>query len=267
MFTITERPENKRVRKLISELPDRVQAIIDYFPAGIAVLVLDELRKNAPSDIDRYPGMLELRKLDLQGIDSTVGIIVPGSAHSQKLRMEDVGDTVLYVRAKRGAGGSPDPGAVILAEHNPWTMATLPYEPAKRQAVVMSRKVSPREFSKITERREAEKEGVMAQLKSIGVTPVRVHPVMIQRKVGRDIAFEVMRREFGVGGKHKAHWRPAVGMARGPFVERLLKKTFIRWLAVPSEMRWKQKVKITTEKASTAKRISAFQDLVASGGR
>lgn len=266
-FEIRERPENKRVRQLIRELPDRVRAIIEYMPAGVAVKVLDELNKTAPSDIAGYPDMLVLRRFQLQGVDSTVGVVAPGSAHSQKLRMEDAADTALYIKAKRGSGGAPDAGAVILAQHNPWTMETLPYEPSKRQAIIVSRKVSPREHGIIIARRTAEKSEVVAQLQGIGIEPGRIHPTLLQRRVGRDIAFEVMRREFGFQGQHDAHWRPAIRKARTTFVVELLKKPFIRWLAVPSEQRWRKKVAIKPERAGTAKRLQGFQDVVANAGR
>lgn len=264
---VKQATSNKRVDRLIQELPDRVEAIIRNFPAHIAEQVLMELDKTAPKDIEGYPDLLELVRMELQGVDSTFGVIAPGSAHSTKLRMEDAPDTVLYVKAKRGVGGAPDPGAVILAEHNPWTMSTLPFEPAKRQATIVSRKVSPREMAIIEERRKSERDAVVAQLRSIGIEPGRLHPTLLQRRVGRDIAFEVMRREFGIAGQHDAHWRPAIRKARTVFIERLMKRHLIRWLAVPSETRWKKKFPARLERAATAKRLRGFQDLVANAGR
>jgi len=175
--------------------------------------------------------------------------------------LEDIADTVLYVKPKR-ISGSPDPAAVILAEHNPWTMDTLPFEPTNRQATITSRKVSKREMATIRERRQAEKPDVISKLSSIGVDSVRLHP-LLSRRVGRDIAFEVMRREFGLQGDHSAHWRPALRKARTTIPERLLKKIFIRWLAVPSEQRWKRKIALPVDKAKNAKRYKAFQDMVA----
>ena len=264
-FTIREKVENKRVRRLINELPSRVAAIIEHFPHDISEMVLAELLARAPEGIEGYPKMLEIRRFELQGMTSVFGIVAPGSAHSHKLAMDDAADTVLYIRPKRIANGLLDPGATILSESNPWTMETLPYEPTKREATVISRKVTTREVGIISERRMAERDSVVQRLEDAGVEVVRVHPTLLARRVGRDITFEVLRREFGIGGSHDAHWRPAVRKARGEFVQRLLKKKYIRWLAVPSEMRWRERITVDREKASAVKRYQAFQDKVASG--
>ena len=255
---IKQSPQNRRIfRMVIKELTPRVEAIISHMPEEVAKQVLADVEAGAPDGIAGYPGMLQLRRLTLPGIDSTVGIIVPGYAHSQRLRSVDVKRTVLYVRP-RIIRGEANPAAVVLARKNPWTMETLPYEPHRSEASILSRRVTETEARKIEVMRRSERPGVDRELRELGVRPMRVHPVLIQRRVSRDIAFEVLRYEFGVNVRAQSHWRPAIRAARSRFVTQSMKR-MIRWLATPSERRWKRSVLAKPGKASEAKRIQVFQ--------
>lgn len=265
-FFLKQDAYNKKIYDLVAELPDRVQAIINVFPDRIAEDVLNELIRTAPKDIPRYPKMLKLVQLDAQGIDSTVGIIVPGYEQSYRLRASDAAAVLLYVKPREFKNQKPDPGAVILAEHSPWTMATLPYEIHRMQGSIKSRRVHPREVQKIEKKRKSELPTVVRKLKDVGIYPKRTHPVLMQRRVTRDVAFEVLRKEFGINTKHQAHWRPALRAARRKYVGKTLMK-LVRWLTVPSERRWKKRVTRKREKASTIRRIQSFQDYIAAGGR
>lgn len=260
-FTFKTDTNFVRVHGLVNELPERVEGIIHHFPEQIAKMMLQDLVGKAPKDIPGYPKMLQLRRLDLPVADSTVGLIVPGYEHSYRLRPSDVMNTVLYVRSKVRAGAAPDPAVVILSNHNPWTMGTLPFEPHRRQASLMSRRVTRREVLKIEKKRMAEREGIDKELEDLGIKPSRFHPTLLSRRVSRDIAFEVLRREFGIEVKPHAHWRPALGAAKKKYPRRVM-KMMIRWLAVPSESRWKRRSAMKVEKATAAKRVRDFQQFI-----
>jgi len=265
-FSFKQDAYNKKVYQLVDELPLRVEAIITHFPDMIAELVYEELLKTAPRDIRNYPEMLELRQMNVPGMDSTVGIIVPGYEHSQRLRTTDVQDTVLYVKPRQYKDRQLDPGAVILAKRNPWTMTTLPYEPQSQEASIKSRKVSVREAREIESKRKADLQQGKTELKEAGVEVKRAHPTLIRRRVSRDIAFEVLRKEFGINTRHRAHWRPAIRSAKRRYVKIVMRK-LVRWLTVPSERRWKTEVVTPQEKTSTVRRIQRFQDYIAASGR
>lgn len=261
MIEIGEKVSNKLAYDLVKELPARVEAIIHALPFEVAEGFMDELWRGAPSDIEGYPEMLEIKAMELSGLDGTAVISAPASAQRYRLKLEDQKGMVLYVKSKR-IEGAPDPAAALLEKHNPWTMSTLPYEPERRQAHITARKVSVREIAKIQARRESEKAAVQDELMAMGYEPNRLTP-LLTRRVARDIAFEVLRQEFGMGDRQSAHWRPALRKARTTILEEALKKVFIRWLAVPSETRWKKKLTYQKEKAKNAKRYQAFQDMVA----
>ncbi len=188
-------------------------------------------------------------------------MVAPGYAHSARLRGSDAKVTVIYVKPKVRQK-MEDPGVVILSRHNPWTMDTLPYEPEKRWASLISRRVTEREIRRVVAARKLEQEAVKRELADAGVRfPPRAHPVLLARRVSRDIVFEVIRREFGLTQPHVAHWRPSIRRVRDLHVRQVL-KTMLRWLTVPSERRWERETNIKIEKASVVRRVRVFQDRV-----
>jgi hypothetical protein len=184
VLTIKQKPYNERVFKLVSQLTERVEAIIENLPAEVAEEFLRELEGKAPDDIEGYPKMLQIRKLDLKDVDSVVGVVAPGYAHSMRLRGADVQRTILYIKPKVIRGES-DPSAVVLSRRNPWTMETLPYEPHRSQASITSRRVSVREAQKIQRMRLSERAIVDRELRALGTRVERAHPQLLTRILGQ----------------------------------------------------------------------------------
>jgi len=264
-LVIKEHVLNTHTWKVIDRLVDRVEAVIRELPIDVAKMVLAELMKTAPGDIDGYPDMLVLRSFRERSYASVTGIVAPESAYRYSLRMKDVGDTVLYVKPTV-VNGQVDAGAAVLEKYNPWTMETLPYTPTTRQARIVSRKATKGEVARVVIDLKAKLSSILEELKNAGVKdPKRAHQVLLGRKVTRDIGFEVVRREFGIGERHSAHWRPAITMARKMFVTQLMKKKYVRWLAVPSETRWRRHTSLKLENRSI-RYYERFQKLVAGAG-
>jgi hypothetical protein len=263
-FSVKQDAYNKQVYKLVKELQKRVDAIMGAVPLRVAEEILEDVKRGAPKDIPGYPKMLHLARVDMRGLESVIMITVPGYAYSFRLRMADVPTTVLYVKPREFKSRELDPGAVILAKYNPWTMGTLPYEPNRMEASITSRQVSPREVQTVEKQRQADRPKVDEELKKAGKKVGRPHATLLQRRVSRDIAYEVLRREFGINTKGVAHWRPAVRAARSRYVPMVLRK-LVRWLTVPSERRWKRRVTLPKEKTSTVRKVQAFQGYIARG--
>lgn len=256
---ISQAPQNRRVFGLVSELEERVAAIVRHFPEDLAMELLPHLQKAAPNDIPRYAQLLGVRRFQLAGVDSAAGIMVAGYAHAHRLTEADAPRTVLFIRPKVRAGEAMDPGSVVLWRANPWTMGTLPYEPPKRVASILSRRVSAREAAEIDRRRTMDLPMVVQELRALGVAITRVHPVRLERRVTRDLAWEVLRREFGLGdAPHVAHWRPTLRYAKTVLARHLF-KSYLRWLSVPSEHRWERPLTTKFGKVGDVKRIQGFQ--------
>jgi hypothetical protein len=264
-LTVKQDPRNKKTLKLVGELPERAQAIIKTLPQMVAHDVLEMIQSMAPRGIDGYPKMLRVRDLpSVQGWELT-GILPPGWAASHRLRSEDVKRTVLYIKPKTRRGEVVEQAAVVLSRHNPWTMDTLPWEPDRTEASIMSRRVKEKEARQIESWRRSELPAVRNELLSLGVTLRPVAKVLLSRRVTRDIAFEVLRYEFGVPPvQGRAHWKPAIRAARVSVVKRVMKR-LAPWLNNPSNMRFESAKDLQYEKASVLKRVQRFQDLV--GGR
>lgn len=265
-FRIKQDNRNRDIYDLMSQLPDRVESIIDRVPRIVADQIREDVVRAAPDAIPGYPGMLRVLRYKVRGTDSAAGVTAASVSHYYHLRSRDVTRTVVYVHPKE-IRGETDPGAEVLARVNPWTMNTLPYEPKKHEADLVSRRVSEREVSIIEQRRASDRrQGLDNELVALGKRLERKARPLIARKVVRDLAFEVLRYEFGLGGFPLImHWRPAIRAARSRGIRGAMER-MLRWYAVPGEQRWRRYEIAKEGRPSDVRRVQKFQDLVASTG-
>lgn len=258
-FQVTQRAQNQRIYKLADEMRRRVEAIEENYSFDLAKALLPILRGMAPSDIPNYAKLLTVRRVRLRGMAGVAMIGLPAYAHRRRLTQADAPRTVLYVKPKLAGGKTMDPAAVTLWRSNPWTMDTLPYEPSKRVAQIISRRVSLKDAEKIEAMRMAERPRIEAELRTHGIESFRRNKVLLDQRVTVDLAYEVLRREFGLGdAPHVSHWRPAVRYVKTVLAKQQLKK-YLRWLAVPSERRWKRPLVAKTGKVSDIRKVQRFQ--------
>lgn len=264
-LTVKQSPKNKRPMKLIEQLPERAAAIVKTFPQLIAMDVLKMVQSGAPRDIEGYPDMLKVKDLpSVQGWELTA-ILPPGWASSQRLRSVDVKRTVLYVRPKVKGGKVVEPATVVLERNNPWTMDTLPYEPSRFEASMLSRRVTEKEARQIEMLRREDLRAIRIELKGLGVQLRPTAKVLLSRRVTRDIAFEVLRHEFGIPPiQGRAHWKPAIRTVPNMGTKKAL-KALEAWLSSPQDLGYRSAEDLPYEKGSVVKRIQRFQGLVAAG--
>lgn len=266
MLTIRADPKNKQVLRLMKTWDQRIAAVMMAMTQNVATRTLIEIKSGAPGDIEGYPDMLEVKTVQGEMGWEITGIIPPGWAFSQRLRSADVQRTVLYVRPRVTGGDVVSEAAVVLSRYNPWTMDTLPYEPTRREAAVTSRRVTDREVRPIeADRRRDVERKVERELRDLGVQLRPKGKVLLSRRVSRDLAFEVLCREFGVPPvRGQAHWRPAIH--RIPRVAEREFEALFRWFADVGESRYTGVGPLKMEKSSIIKRVQEFQDLVVGGG-
>jgi len=152
-----------------------------------------------------------------------------------------------------------------LARSNPWTMGTLPYEPSKQEASVRSRRVDEKDVQAVEKKREADKDAIIQELRSLGVPIRATGKVLLERRVSRDIAFEVLRREKGIGMPGKAHWRPAVRAIYTQHFKRAMEE-FGLWMADPDNEEWQKNRNLPIEAESVIEQVQEFQDRIVPGG-
>jgi hypothetical protein len=263
-FTLKIKDSDKSNYRLIDDLPGRAKSFIEHYPFWIAEEFHKQLLTRGPDDIPNYINKLKLMRFRHSKADHVFGVVLPGYEHSSKLKTDDAKRTVLYIGQKRRT--QPDPGVAALERYNPWTMDTLPYE--AELATTMSRRVSERETNIIRERRLNDREHVDAELRALGIQPNRSHPTLLSRKVSRDIVFEALRREYGVGGEpHQPHLRVALSkIQREIEPRRLFGKLAVLYLSKPQERRWKKPLRVNVGKNSITRRSIGLQDFILGDG-
>lgn len=264
-FYFKEKPGNKRAYKLAEEWTDRLNAFMLALPQEIAKRVHEDVTSFAPVDIPDYPKMLKVVQFDEQQGWRIVGVLPPGWSYSQRLRISDVQRTALYILPKLRGGEVVSKAAVVLERNNPWTMDTLPYEPKKDEASIRARRVDESDIKKVEEQRTADKAKIISELRSLGVPIRETGKVLLERRVSRDIAFEVLRREKGIGMPGKAHWRPAVRAVYTQHFKKAMEELFV-WMVDPEDTRWKENRDLPVESSSVIKRVQEFQDRIVPGG-
>jgi len=268
-MTVSADKKNADWMRMFGEWEKRIAGVTQEFPRRVAEDVLAIIMSRAPQGrIDDYPQMLSLKQLPDKDGWKIIGILPPAWAFSQRLKTSDMKRTVLDIFPKVRAGVAVSEAAVILSRKNPWTMDTLPYEASKQEAAIRSRRVTEREVRKIEERRKRDRKGVEIELKDAGFGG-QLRPegkVLLSRKVSRDIAFEVMKVEFGNGvdGQPVAHWRPALGQVTSVLARKHF-KDLIDWLADPDERRYLRPDEPPLERGSAMKMVQDFQDRVTPG--
>lgn len=260
-LNIREMRGNKHVWKLLEQWPERIEAITTAMPQIVARQILAEIQATAPTGIAKYPDMLGVYELPREKGWAQAAVAPPPSVFYQRIPASEYVRTILYVEPKVVAGVS-DESAVVLSRENPWTANTLPFEPSQEIARVVTRQVKTLEV----ERREMELKKalpkVKAELKELGVA-IRQKSQPIKRKVIRDYAFEIIRREFSIPPvTGKAHWRPALRKISTEFAPRAFDELY-EWFADPANREWKSSAgSAPPMKGSVAKRIARFQEMV-----
>lgn len=266
MLKITPFSKNKKVERLHREWPERIKAIVKEMAFESSEDMLGNIRALAPKDIPMYPDILDI--VDYGEVDefSVFGIIPPNFTFTQLVVSMDVQRTALYIIPKVSRGVPVSDAAAFLAEYNPWTMMSLPWEPKSKEADIVSRKVSLKEIKYVEYERNKYINEIKSELKSLGVNKFRENTTSLKReKLIKDLAFEILRREFGVEGEIGiAHWRPAARKAATIDANKNFKKLW-KWFGIPDNSEWRHtgRAKKSSGKIATVQRkIKRFQELV-----
>jgi hypothetical protein len=175
-------------------------------------LMMEAVQKLAPDEVGGVKDYAKSLKVAVvSGRDeSVVSIILPEV--KRELTEDDQEDTVVYVRAGRA---SPQ-AAKVLEAYNPWPAALLPFQPTGRGVSSVSRQVSRSEVSRASARILSKRSSIESQLRRAGVRDAEIRRSNrgTGTEVHDDLAFSVLRREFGLADKSEPHWRPAVKLVQ-----------------------------------------------------
>jgi hypothetical protein len=212
--SIKENRSSKNLSKVMNQWPARSAHLQKLLPYLAAEYVLEKINDNLPkgSDYDAYRSSLEV--VQVVGLPRGMGgYAIRVNKRARKVREVDVPLTIVYVRANRKLRRIPK-AIKILEKYSPWTVQTLPFQPKRSEALVISRRVSRREVEKVGKARLKDRPAWRKALDKTGRREIsKDKQLNIPKKVNAlpDVAFEAIRLEFGAGGmKAQPHWKPAL---------------------------------------------------------
>ena len=196
--------DSKRAEKDLAKIRDALPVMMKESTYRIAKQFLDEVKAGAPRDIAGYPDMLEL--FEIKGDEAAFVVMPDPQTIERRLGPKDAGITLIFIHPIQKNGQIVSEAAGLLYEHNPWTMSTLPYAPKPKDATTIYRKVRNLDVIRRETELQSEAYPVRKKLAALGVKLETVEKL----KARRDIAFEVLRAEYGIYRAGVAHWRPAL---------------------------------------------------------
>lgn len=258
----------KRVQAMVDTLPERAEAFQRFVTHSVAEGVQEELVTRAPSSDPDLPQdyRRELQVVRVEGRDSSYAVVYRGKP--KFVSEYDPERTVLYINLLRPTDDSPEAALfVALARFQPFTMDTMPLNVPRERAFVVARVVTKPEVDVIRSRLDRQKGKIEQAVAKYGkgVTSKSAFD-RNSSLIFNDMAFQVLRKELGIGLSKKPHWRPALKFVSSnpSFLKRLQASAeSIRLWNDPAWTGWK-KLGIIEENVgeATVEDLEYFQDKI-----
>jgi len=214
-----------------NELPLRAAAIQRYLMYTAAQETLEAVVAKIPNkpEFSAYSKALRVVQSGLPK-NPVFSVIAEG-----KEEPVIVATDVLYFKPKK-IRGRIDPVVGVLMQYQPWTTDTLPFEPPRKFADMVSRRVTRDEVNRVRKAREDSRSEWTQQLQKLGVQPKpKTEDEQAQTKAVADLTFMALRLEYGLGRtKAVAHWRPAIRS-----VKKRVEEMFASKKIASAMMNWK----------------------------
>lgn len=232
--------------KLLKEWPERTARFRRVVPYLAAHFAREKILELLPKQDQWAPYRTALEVVGVTGAPRGSSIYaVRASSKRRRVKDVDIPRTVLYVQANKRLRRTK-PEIVVLEKFSPWTIQTLPFTPKRSEALVISRKVSKREVTRIQKMRRRDRQVWQKALSKTGRRETKKDnrldiPVKVQALP--DIVFEALRLEFGLGGvKARPHWKPAVQELVGSGIRAMLRqdKRFVYLFTKKNFTAWKR---------------------------
>lgn len=116
--------------------------------------------------------------------------------------------SILIIQPIKGS----KPFVQVLAKYNPWPADMIPLLLEKRDANVIIRPARMEEIAKLKRKLRTQKRTIERELKSKGLPNIGIGEKTRGDSlvVHDDVAYTVLRDEFGFKERRRAHWRPAL---------------------------------------------------------
>lgn len=259
MLTIKADRNNKDSIQFAGEMADRMEFVLKELPIETAEDVLVMVKDAIPSGVDYNPYREALDIFEVEESDPKLYVVgVLGMPKRVSLKVVDTIRTVLYIRPSSRSGKMSE-AALILRRYEPWTVATMPFEPSPDDAEIVARRVSMREVNLLEVGLRKVLPTVERKLKAIGVK-TRTAPQLLGRKVLLDLSFFALRLEFGFDGfPYKPHWRPALRKV----ASRGYSRTVTGAMLEPKFRGWRRKPRVMKKVPARVVQVEDFQERTA----
>jgi len=195
------------------DIRDRVKRGGELAALEAMGLMLKEIQRTAPDDVGGVRDYAKSLKVGIVESGRTPVVMIFMEDVKRKLTEDDSEDTVVYVSTEERSPAS----AKVIQSYQPWPSALLPFQPSGRGVTVVSRQVSRSEISRISARILSKRASIESALNRAGARGAKIQKGNngVGTEVSEDLAFSVLRREFGLGDKSEPHWRPAAKKISG----------------------------------------------------
>ncbi len=213
LFSVKAGRGNAKVEQLVRELPRRVEAALSMLSYEAAQLMLEEVRRRAPQipGVPDYVDRLVIRSLN-DGLSHAFSVGVEGDEGQNRLESDKLDTTVIRFTPLEGRDQTNESKFLVLA--GPWPADLVPFRPPHGQLRVEALHVSEMETRKLRNRLRETWPALVKEAQKYGLKLLEPGTSFAEQEVGRNLAFQVLRAEFGIGGPVSAHWRPAIRLVK-----------------------------------------------------
>ncbi len=259
-FTFNEpvfsfKQDNKQLQtlqKFLKEMPKRVKAAANMLTYESAQYLLEHVKQHAPKEIygiEDYIKQLTLKRV----VDELPAYIVTlDGMQDGTLQEHEVDNTVLSFTSGKTQEGK------VLVKYSPWPSRSVPYEP-QEDVKAHIKKVSPIEIEKLEKKLFDNWDNIKRDLSGTDIELTDRPIGYVGKQVIRDVVFQVMRIEHGIGDISKPHWKPAVEEMKKAMPR--LMKTIERTLTDPSFPCTKT-IEAVDEFDGDVKKVEKFMDKI-----
>lgn len=215
----------RNANDFMNKWPDRVERGKELVLLEAAGIMRTKIQSFAPEiGGEKWADKLEVVLVKGSEMEHAVAVVYPQETRDLKPEEED--DTALFVKP---SARSPD-YVEVLENHSPWTADLLPVALSSKEATVVARRATQGEIQRIHTRILGKRSRIERELRNSGLRDSKItqDSSAAGTEVIDDLAFSVLRFEFGVAGPARPHWRPALKEIQSSIYD--LGRKFIRYV-------------------------------------
>jgi len=198
----------KRFESQMKGIKKKLDAVQELVLVRSAEYLRDSVVEGLPSKFEELRSGLRVGRV--QGT-TAFGVYYVGQTVTKKPKDIEPSTEVLYVRPLKGRLVRVSDRVRVLVLYSPWPVDLLPFFPGRREAVVVSRRVTEDEVASVRKQREDDRSRWEHELVSLGVKVGEPLKVPLRSKVVEDVPFQALRLEFGGEGvAARPVWRPTL---------------------------------------------------------